>query len=335
MRASNIKILLIGKSEETNKHIIEIIKKQGFIFNFVDDIEMAIQSIIEELPDIIISFYELNDLNAFQVYNILNRKFLRNEIPFIIIFDHYKKNIMMGGLELGIDSFILPPYDPERIGNIIRRQLTKNNDRKAAGIIKFDSRCKTLSYGIFVAENKRIVETNEMFDRLIDNVPRQNGIYFVNEIFYFDPENEDELKFSRVLNGLTKYCIFNEIRIRGRYHERYNLYFSMVKNRGSSSKVVGIVIPAKVQVKEEQPTYVPYINSGLKPDYVDPNLITSRERQVLELSATGCPIRQIAERLGISERTVEKHRSNIIQKTKTENIMEAVFMFGKNHLLNI
>ena len=87
--------------------------------------------------------------------------------------------------------------------------------------------------------------------------------------------------------------------------------------------------------REQQSTFFTYINSGFKPQYIDPNLITSRERQILELSATGCPIRQIAKRLGISERTVEKHRSNIIQKTKTENIMEAVFMYGKNHLLNI
>jgi len=333
MRASDIKILLIGRSEEINKPIVDIVKKKEFIFSFVDDIEMAIQSIIQELPDIVISFYELNDLNAFQVFDILNRDFLKNEIPFIVIFDHYKKNEIQVGLELGIDSFIFPPYDPERIGNIICRQLSKNIDRKATGLIKFDLGCKILSYGVFIVENKRIVETNEMFDHLIDNVPRQNGFYFLSQIFHLDTENEDE--FKRVLNGHAKYCIFNKIRIRGNYHERYNLYFSQVKKSDSLSKVVGIIIPAIEMEREQQSTFFTYINSGFKPQYIDPNLITSRERQILELSATGCPIRQIAKRLGISERTVEKHRSNIIQKTKTENIMEAVFMYGKNHLLNI
>jgi two-component system alkaline phosphatase synthesis response regulator PhoP len=59
-------------------------------------------------------------------------------------------------------------------------------------------------------------------------------------------------------------------------------------------------------------------------------MLTPREWEVLQLSATGIPIKQIAEKLSISERTVEKHRSNIIQKTNSENIMEVVFMYGKN-----
>lgn len=42
--------------------------------------------------------------------------------------------------------------------------------------------------------------------------------------------------------------------------------------------------------------------------------LTSRERQILHLTAEGYTSREIAERLFISPRTVEKHRENLMEK---------------------
>ncbi len=335
MQTSKVNVLLIGSPDDVRTYILESIEQLGYNIFEAMDIDMAIQFIIEETPDIVICYYELNDLNAFQVYNYLNNQFLRNEIPFVVVFDHYKKNMLLSGLELGIDSFIFPPYDVERISNIIRKHLKINYNRRAAGILKFDSDCKVVPYGVFIADNKRIVETNEMFDQMVNKVTGPSRSYYLNEVFSFNSKNDDEIRFSRFLNGQTKYCILNEVMIKGKFRERYNLYFTSVKNMGISTKVVGIIIPALIHEASVSSNHLSQVSLSAKPDYIDPNLITSRERQVLELSATGCPIKQIAERLGISERTVEKHRSNIIQKTHAENIMEAVFIYGKNHLLNI
>ena len=57
-------------------------------------------------------------------------------------------------------------------------------------------------------------------------------------------------------------------------------------------------------------------------------VLTFRENQVLELSAKGLAIKQIAGELGISARTVEKHRANIMEKTKTNNIVESMYYFS-------
>lgn len=42
--------------------------------------------------------------------------------------------------------------------------------------------------------------------------------------------------------------------------------------------------------------------------------LTSRERLVLQLAAEGCTSGEIAQRLSISQRTVETHRSNLLRK---------------------
>ena len=74
-----------------------------------------------------------------------------------------------------------------------------------------------------------------------------------------------------------------------------------------------------------------FLGSGLPPDLIsralaedtetdDPQeLLTHREREVLQLSAEGLTSQQIGERLFISRRTVEKHRENLMSKLQLNN----------------
>lgn len=52
--------------------------------------------------------------------------------------------------------------------------------------------------------------------------------------------------------------------------------------------------------------------------------LTKRERQVLKYVSDGSTNREIAERLGISPRTVEIHRANMLSKVRANNSPEAV-----------
>jgi len=50
------------------------------------------------------------------------------------------------------------------------------------------------------------------------------------------------------------------------------------------------------------------------------DLLTEREREVLKLVAEGCPSKEIAYRLGISGRTVETHRANLMRKLDVHSV---------------
>ena len=56
----------------------------------------------------------------------------------------------------------------------------------------------------------------------------------------------------------------------------------------------------------------------------DLDLLTSREREVLQLLAEGASNREIAEQLSISIKTVETHRSNMMNKLDVKNKTELV-----------
>ena len=51
-------------------------------------------------------------------------------------------------------------------------------------------------------------------------------------------------------------------------------------------------------------------------------LLTEREADVMQLAVAGYTNKEIAQRLGISHRTVEIHRSRIMQKTGAPNVLE-------------
>ncbi len=57
--------------------------------------------------------------------------------------------------------------------------------------------------------------------------------------------------------------------------------------------------------------------------------LTERERQILELLATGCSNKEIARDLDLSEKTVKHYMTNILQKLQVRNRVEAALMAQK------
>jgi DNA-binding NarL/FixJ family response regulator len=61
--------------------------------------------------------------------------------------------------------------------------------------------------------------------------------------------------------------------------------------------------------------------------------ISSREREILSLLYQGLSSAEIAEKLFLSERTVENHRANLLDKTGCRNSLSLIIYALKNNLL--
>ncbi|MGF1635608.1 MAG: response regulator [Cyclobacteriaceae bacterium] len=63
--------------------------------------------------------------------------------------------------------------------------------------------------------------------------------------------------------------------------------------------------------------------------------LTRREEEVLELICKGFTNKEIADQLFISQKTVEGHKSNLLEKTNTKNSINLMLFCLKNHLINL
>jgi DNA-binding NarL/FixJ family response regulator len=77
-----------------------------------------------------------------------------------------------------------------------------------------------------------------------------------------------------------------------------------------------------------------YLDGGQRRDQRGPATMTDRERQVLTCIAQGLPNKLIARNLGLSVKTVEKHRSNLMRKLSLHNTAEVTMYAVKNGLVS-
>lgn len=65
-----------------------------------------------------------------------------------------------------------------------------------------------------------------------------------------------------------------------------------------------------------------FIQHIIETDQNKSTFLTVKEREILQLIAEGKPTKQIAQHLNISEKTVEKHRQNLMNKLDIHNIAD-------------
>ncbi len=68
-----------------------------------------------------------------------------------------------------------------------------------------------------------------------------------------------------------------------------------------------------------------------QPPVIKDEILSDREIQIVELICAGLPAGEIAEKLFLSKRTVEKHRANILDKTRCRNTAKLVAWAMKNN----
>ena len=339
MNATGLKVLLIEPDKKQNEFLTEILIELDYQVISSGNVETALKNLLEFTPHIVICQNEMNEHSGFHFYNILSNKMLGNRLPFVLLMNKFHKDDLSVGIELGIDSFLFPPFEKEKIQNILNKQLQKHKENYKDAVTQFRSMFDDTPLGIFELRNKKVTDANQTFYRLIDKSNAKYKDFNFTEIFNFNNGHNNELKLLRCLSGIAPHTSFYSVPLHSDSAKKFNIYLSFIENRASFFKMIGLIIPNESSAEANNFSISQLIQErnkilkGADGKRVKDELFTNREIQVLKLSAQGAAVKQIAAQLGISVRTVEKHRSNIIQKTRTSNITEAVFYASNKQLL--
>ncbi|MBK3516951.1 LuxR C-terminal-related transcriptional regulator [Carboxylicivirga marina] len=334
MEINRKRILFISSIDKHQKELATILFQLGFNLVAVTDLETAIQKSSVSVPDIILCDGKVDEYSALEIFNILERRIVHKRIPFILISTNFNSAELLMAEELGIDGFLFPPFEADNVKNIIERQFQKRDYHTSVAENKYKTVCKLIPYAVFVAENRRIIEGNTAFKKTFGYTELKTKQPFLKELFNFRVNETEEMKYIRFQNGLLKDVVFTAIPAIEHPEKKYRLHLIYVEQSNNVVQIIGMAKP----VKNSQPNSNELVNDCFctlpVPSYAHhskeenkmgaDSILTKREKQILQLSAKGIPIKQIADQLGISVRTVEKHRSNVIQKTNSGNIIGAV-----------
>jgi DNA-binding NarL/FixJ family response regulator len=64
-------------------------------------------------------------------------------------------------------------------------------------------------------------------------------------------------------------------------------------------------------------------------------LLTGREREILRMLAEGQTVKKVADQLGISYKTVQAHRANIMEKLHLHSAADIIYFALRNHLVEL
>ena len=157
------------------------------------------------------------------------------------------------------------------------------------------------------------------------NMPRMNGL-----------EVLAKLKEKKIKTKVLVLTVHNEIDYLLKAVEiGINGYLLKDSESSELKKAIVSVVDGENYI---QPSLIPSLNAKMiqrdnDKDKIDD--LTRRELEVLKLLATGNYNKEIAEELGISERTVKNHVSNIFKKIEVTDRTQAAVFAIRNNLIMI
>lgn len=332
MRKTRSLILIIQSQDETEGSIAGILRANNYDVILSDYFEILQKKIDDRNIDLIICPHSVRSETAFSVFKRLKPFLVKSGIPFFILYDHYEKEEIEIGLELGIDNFLFKPFVPESVLSKVSEALQKRRELNVFDLASFERYFEKSSVAMLFLERNIISSVNKAFlnftkasEADIINVP-------FDVLFDLGDRGQNQFNFKRFCCGVISSCkLVNVICC-----SNPNLYFDVSLFHGNQFDVSSAF--AELQLSATVFNSTKAIDSSVLQhekkvkDVPQKIMLTEREKEVFHLSAQGWGLKQIAAELKLSQRTVEKHRANIMRKADTHSMYEAILIIGRTVL---
>lgn len=357
------KILIIEDDVALAKTLRNILSVNGYKAFLASSGAEGIQKAYEIAPNLILCDINMNPIDGYQVFNILNDSSITNKIPFIFITGKSDLEDIRLGMELGVDDYIVKPFRNEELLKSIKVRLEKYEKLVNMGKSDYNALVELSPNGIFLFDGETIYEINQAFSVMtglsVDNLKKQTFKDLIDDESYqailprIQKCNSGVLKsFDAQVTLSTPKRSFDECKLyvtTSHKYEGFTLLIGLLAPTETSKgmehaeydRLVSILSEEKVSISGNLALKLQNVfqiksqgeHNPEKP--VIENIFSKREQEVLKLSCKGLPIKIIADELCISDRTVEKHRASLMEKTGSKNIVEVIIYALKNDLIDL
>jgi PAS domain S-box-containing protein len=345
----------------------EFLEEEGFEIITASDGLEGIQQALNHLPDFIIADIAMPKLNGYKVYQTLQENYETSGIPFIFLTAKASDDDVRAGMQLGVDDYIKKPFDYEELLTTINTRIKKRKKIQKATEDKYEALLGNSLTGIFIIDlSLKIVFHNTKIPKMFDyDANEMQNLLFTDLIAPDDRENLEN-KLSKIFRGVQTQFSIECIGIDRKQNTFPIEIYAGKTHIDGKPGIIGNVIEANIDESSKKQSFflknyaendlnnaVNYIlqhrdkisslqSNKLKKAFKNharstehPVNITQREAEVLKYICQGYTNPEIAEKLFISQRTVDGHRSNLMEKTHSRNTAELVIYAVKNDLIII
>ncbi|MFA8451599.1 MAG: response regulator [Bacteroidales bacterium] len=345
-----IKVLVIDDDVILLRRIDSLLSRNEFDVITARNGGDGIRFAFEREPDIILCDIMMPGVGGYNVFDILRQACVVYSTPFIFMSGHGELKEVRKGMLLGADDYIIKPFEDNELLNTITGRIQKSQRLKS--LILEDLR-KVLDFstdGLFLSFQDKFVEVNASLCKILGY--SENDLNGKSLIEFFNDSDAFEIKnwLSQVKNGINvTYKKF--LRLKTKNGTITGNFYAMPVKGYLIAKATVLGIFQTLEKKDVIPENGEsnFIETFNEEEVVEIDLgfdarfrgempeidLSPREKEVLVLSCRGLTIREVADKLFISGRTVEKYRSTLIEKFSAKNFIEVALIALKLKLIKI
>jgi len=353
------KILVVEDDQRFSKTIRNVLSQHGYDVCCTNNGASGIQKAFEYNPDLILCDIKMDPIDGYQVYNVLKESSLIDRIPFMFLTGHSELEEIRHGLDLGVDDYFVKPFNNNDLIKSIEKRLAKFRKLTDIGRREFKALFNLAPNGIFLFNGSTLFNANPALLKMLGLEQSNLTSLTISDIlddFSFQ-KIADRIErcshlmldsFSEEITLVSQSGVKTDVIINVSVYEKYSGYSLMIglvtpmnkrnaENEYFITDVLNILKRENVVVSEslgEKLTDI-FSQHNINMKNRKNEYFSSRENEILCLSMEGLPIKVIANKLQISDRTVEKHRSKLMEKTKSSNMIEVIIYALKNNLVEI
>jgi PAS domain S-box-containing protein len=359
------KILIIDDFEPLLDEIANYLNFEGFKIYTAKDGAQGIQMAIQHIPDLIICDIEMPVMDGFEVYKALEKIPVTSAIPFIYLTARVQAHDFRKGLLLGADDYLIKPIDLDELILTVKKRMEKNDRFKKTNEPLYSAIINNPLSGFYIYHSDQFVFINQKFEEIIGYKKNELNELELEGIILGDVKSSLK-QFCQCLKG-----IHENVRLRIslldkkkkiKFIEVYGKSLEIDGNKAIIGSIVSIdkeneTLSDGISGSDEINEILERLNDLNKEDIVKEIVaiqqliafdqdthtektknkvnLSKREKEILELICKGMTNIEIAAKLFISNRTVDNHRANLLEKTETRNTAELVSFSFIHHLISV